>query len=102
MAAHSQKTTVNVWRWDKKEPVSRFPLKEQLSVMKYSHNAATLSFGGSKTGRLSVWEVSTGTLLGEIESAHYMECTDLDVAITNDLVITGGKDFKVKVWIVTE
>ena len=49
-----------------------------------------------------MWEVPTGTLLGEVESAHYMELTDLDIAITNDMVITGGKDQKVKVWIIAD
>ncbi len=102
LAAHGQKTTANIWRWDKKDPVLKFPLKELQSVLRFSHNAAAFCVGGSKTGRLSVWEVATGTLLGEVESAHYMEVTDLDIAILNDLVITGGKDFKVKVWIVAE
>jgi WD40 repeat protein len=102
LAANSQKTTMNVWRWDKKEAILRFPLKELLSVTKLSHNAGSLCLGGSKTGRLSVWEVQTGELLGEIESAHYMDLTDLDIAPNNDLVITGGKDFKVKVWIMQE
>ena len=80
----------------------KFPLKEMQSALRYSHNAASLCIGGSKTGRLSVWEVPTGTLLGEVESAHYMELTDLDIAITNDMVITGGKDQKVKVWIIAD
>jgi len=35
MAAHAQKTTMNAWRWDKKEPVLRFPLKEELSVFRF-------------------------------------------------------------------
>ena len=72
------------------------------SVLKFSHNNASLCVGGSKTGRLSIWEVSTGTLLGEVESAHYMEVTDLDVSPTNDMIVTGGKDQKVKIWITAE
>jgi hypothetical protein len=40
--------------------------------------------------------------LGEIESAHYMDVNDLDIAVNNDLVISGGKDFKVKIWIISE
>ena len=56
----------------------------------------------AKSGRIYVWEVLTGQLLGEVEGAHYLDITDMDIAVTNDLVITGGKDFKVKVWILTE
>ena len=40
--------------------------------------------------------------MGEIESAHYMEVIDLDISLTNDMVITGGKDQKVKIWILSE
>lgn len=41
-------------------------------------------------------------MLGEVDSAHYMDISDMDIAMTNDLVITGGKDSKVKVWVLTE
>ena len=30
-AAHAQKSIMNVWRWDKKDPLLRFPLREPLS-----------------------------------------------------------------------
>lgn len=46
--------------------------------------------------------MQTGLMLGEVEQAHYMDVLDLDISITNDLVITGGKDMKVKVWILKE
>jgi WD40 repeat protein len=102
IGANATKTTVNVWRWDKKEAMLRFPVKEMLSCLRLTHNAGTLCLAGSKTGRLSVWEFSTGELLGEIESCHYLEVSDMDIAVTNDLVITGGKDFKVRVWVITD
>jgi pre-rRNA-processing protein IPI3 len=73
-----------------------------LSVVRFSNNGSAICIAGSKTGRIYIWELSTGLLLGEIESAHYMDVNDLDIAVTNDLVITGGKDFKVKVWIISE
>lgn len=89
---------MDVWRWDKKEPILRFPVKEMLSVAKLSNNAASLCVAGTKTGRLMLWQVSNGQLLGEIDSAHYMEITDLDISASSDLIITGGKDCRVKVW----
>ena len=98
IATHAHKTTMDVWRWDKKEPVLRFPVKEMLSVAKLSCNTASFCVAATRTGRLSVWQVSTGQLLGDIDSAHYMEITDLDISSSSDLVITGGKDCKVKVW----
>ena len=36
-------------------------------------------------------------LLAEVDSAHYMQINDL--AISSDMLITGGKDCKVKVWL---
>lgn len=94
-----------VWRWDKKECELRFPLKDALSVFKFakaSQEATTsqLCFGGSKKGVLSVWSAFDGNLLSEVDSAHFMEITDLDVSpFDSDMVVTGGKDNKVKVWL---
>jgi hypothetical protein len=51
---------MNVWRWDKKEPLLRFPLKEELSVLRMSPQNASLCLGGSKKGRLSIWHLQTG------------------------------------------
>jgi hypothetical protein len=57
VGAHSQKTTVNVWRWDKKEPVLRFPIKEEIQVLKV---ASQLCVAGTKSGKIMVWNNSTG------------------------------------------
>ena len=55
--------------------------------------------GGSKKGTLTIWTATTGQILAEIESAHYMEINDLDISTDNsDFIITGGKDCKVKIW----
>ena len=57
---------------------------------------------GSKKGKVQIYQFNTGTLLTEVENAHYLAITDLDVAKgtpwQGDLIITGGKDSKVKVW----
>ena len=60
---------------------------------------------GSKTGKILVYSLATGTLIAEIESAHYLAITDMDVsnstAWQGDLIITAGKDAKVKIWTLT-
>ena len=54
---------------------------------------------GSKKGTLTIWNGTTGQIIAEIESAHYMEINDLDISNDNsDFIITGGKDCKVKIW----
>jgi len=42
----------------------------------------------------------SGALLAEIEDAHYLAINDL--AVNGDLVATGGKDTKVRVWLVAD
>lgn len=94
---------MNVWRWDKKDPIMKFPIKDQLNIFRMSAseiNSAVLCVGGSKKGLLSIWQASTGQLIAEVESAHYMEINSLDISNANsDMIITGGKDCKVRVWL---
>lgn len=49
-----------------------------------------------------MWETSSGRLLGEVEAAHYLDISDMDVSCAGDLLITGGKDCKVKLWVILE
>lgn len=44
--------------------------------------------------------MQSGEVLTDLESAHYMEITDLD--INEDMIVTGGKDCKVKVWLISD
>jgi|TARA_B110001450_G_scaffold222973_1_gene219841 WD40 repeat protein len=96
---------MQVWKWDKKEPILRFSMRDKLKVFKIGvHESARhgLCAGGSARGGLMVWSISTGQLLADVESAHYMEINDLAISSTNsDMIITGGKDCKVRVWMVS-
>lgn len=38
-------------------------------------------------------------MLADVESADFMQINDLDLDL--DLVVTGGKDCKVKVWMIS-
>jgi len=42
----------------------------------------------------------SGALIAEVEDAHYLTINDL--AVSDDLCATGGKDTKVRVWIMAE
>ena len=40
--------------------------------------------------------------MAEVESAHFMEINDLDISPDNsDMIVTGGKDCKVKLWLLS-
>ena len=43
--------------------------------------------------------MTSGEVLADVESAHYMQVTDLD--INESMIISGGKDCKVKVWMIS-
>ena len=96
-AAHAQKSLMNVWRWDKKDPLLRFPLREQLSA--FATVGESFCVGGDKKGRITLWQMTSGEVLADVESAHYMQVTDLD--INESMIISGGKDCKVKVWMIS-
>jgi len=68
---------MNVWRWDRERANPSISLKEQMTVAKLSRNGIMIA--GSKTGRISVWTIANGQMVGEIENAHYMEISDLDI-----------------------
>jgi WD40 repeat protein len=93
---------MSVWRWDKKEAILRFPVKEMYSCVKVSSGGTVCIGGARQSGRLSLWEMQTGQLLGEVENAHYMDVADIDITSGCDMVLTGGKDFKVKLWVLTD
>jgi pre-rRNA-processing protein IPI3 len=80
----------------------RFPVKEELSVLKVANAYnGTVCVAGTKSGKLMIWQTQTGQQLGETDS-HYMGVSDLDISNKGDLVITGGKDSKVKVFILSQ
>ena len=97
-SCHATKSIMNVWRWDSKEPVLRFPLRDHLTVFKTCNT--DLCAGANSKGQLMLWSVLSGELIGEVDSAHYMEIKDID--LNRDMIISGGKDCKVRVWLVTD
>ena len=55
---------------------------------------------GTKRGYLQIYQLVSGALLAEVDSAHYLAISDLDVS--SDVVLTGGKDSKARLWITAE
>jgi len=63
---------------------------------------SNICVAGSKKGTLTVLQAVNGKILAEVDAAHYMEITDLDISNTDsDMIVTCGKDCKVKVWMLS-
>ena len=95
------------WRWDKtSQPAFKSPTKEELSVVRiFGQLSQEVLVSASKKGRLMLYRLATGSLIAEVENAHYLAIEDMDISSYNgngqhegDLLITGGQDSKVKVW----
>jgi len=115
VGTHVQKTMMAAWRWDKtREPVLRSPVKEEMTVLKMfgsSQRDDQMLACATKKGKILVYQLSSGVILAEIENAHYMEIVDLAVseetgasAVNSgaQMLMTGGKDTKVKVWLLPD
>ena len=64
----------------------RSPLKEELSVLKMfgsSLRGDQMLACGTKKGKILVYLLNSGQLIGEMENAHYMEVTDLAISEEN-------------------
>ena len=49
-----------------------------------------------------MYHIQSGTLVADIENAHYLAIEDIDLSPSHDLLISGGKDSKVRVWAVAD
>lgn len=47
-----------------------------------------------------MYQCFSGALISEIESAHYLAINDM--AVCDEIVVTGGKDTKVRVWLTAD
>lgn len=57
---------------------------------------------GTKKGSLQLFHVESGQFIAEIENSHYLAISDLDVSPARDLLATGGKDTKVRLWVLAD
>jgi WD40 repeat protein len=53
---------------------------------------------GTATGKLYVWEICTGRMVGAVETAHYREISVLRFSNDGAYVLSGSEDATVRVW----
>jgi len=92
----AKKALWHVWGWGDRKPSYRASLPEKMTAMTFSTNAV-LSFGGSASGSIYVWQMGTGCLL-RCWPAHFREVTQLVVSEDESFLVSASADSTVHVY----
>lgn len=71
--------------------------KENCYFEKPVYSSPWLLAGGTKTGRLYIWELALGDLIC-VKDAHYQEISSISFSDCGTFLVTGGLDTRVHVW----
>ena len=115
------KALINVYSWGKESVDQRIPIPEALTCITLinhpngsnsdnddnqlyklpNYRVPWLLAGGSKSGKLYIWELSSGNLLC-VRDAHYQGITTIKGSSCGTFLITGGEDARCLVWNLAE
>ncbi|CAK9435842.1 uncharacterized protein LODBEIA_P05010 [Lodderomyces beijingensis] len=109
----SKKALINVYAYGKEGIDQKIPVPEALTTLHIVHHPETLNntathakpsyrvpwllCGGSKSGKLYIWELASGDLLC-VKEAHYSGITKIESSSCRSFLVTGGEDARVLVW----
>lgn len=103
-ACSKSKALLNVYSWGKEGVDQRIPIPEPLTcittVKQLGAGTGKLPWlvaGGSKSGKLYVWEVSSGNLLA-VKEAHYQPITVIQFSSCGTYLVTGSEDTRCLIW----
>ena len=100
IAAQSSKGSIHAWTWHKDALHLRSFAPEPLLALAGSGDGA-LVVGGGVSGALYVWEAPSGRLLRSWP-AHYKSVSSLAFDSTQNVLVSGGEDTVVSVWLLPE
>lgn len=108
--AGRNKALITSYSWGKESADQRFPVPENMACLRVAHHPLTgtndtkpaysvpwLLAAGSTSGKLYLWEISSGNLLC-VKDAHYQEISVIKFSKCGTFVFTGGLDSRVMVW----
>lgn len=108
--AGNNKALITSYSWGKESAEQRFPVPENMACLGMANHPLThssevkpqyrvpwLLAAGSKSGKLYIWEISSGNLLC-VKDAHYQEISVIKFSQCGTFVFTGGLDSRVMVW----
>lgn len=119
--AQAQKALINVYNLSgphKRESIEqRLPLPEVLNCLEVVENRGIeraygnghrhkladfnlpyLLLGSTTSGKLYIWELNSGILLGVKPMAHYQSITKIKSVVNGKYVITSGNDARLIIW----
>ncbi|KAK1922465.1 putative ribosomal large subunit assembly and maintenance-related protein [Papiliotrema laurentii] len=98
-AVQEGKAIVHVWAWQKDQMHLKLHLPEKLSCFKVSPDGCWAA-GGSPTGHIYLWEISSGLLHASF-TAHYRTVTTLTFSADSRVLVTSSMDSSVHVYLVS-
>ncbi|KAJ3012776.1 UNVERIFIED_CONTAM: WD repeat-containing protein 18 [Siphonaria sp. JEL0065] len=97
--AHPIKNLVLFWSWAKESsPSSKMSVPEQLSALTISNNGKWV-VGGGVSGRVYMWELSTGNMIAMYD-AHFKPIKVVSFSADDSAFVTAGDDAFAHVWLV--
>lgn len=94
--AQFKKPVIHMYSWGRQQPVMQFHLQE-ISTSLASDPQSTLLVAGSRTGRITIWDVQSGMLLVSW-GAHFQSISRLVISACGSFLVSAADDGTVKVW----
>jgi pre-rRNA-processing protein IPI3 len=95
-ALQKEKGLIHGYGPGKDQPTSKFPVPERLQALAASPSGRLLA-AGSESGKLYLWDISSGTLLCVVE-AHFQAANVLTFSCDDMLLASGSADSSVKLF----
>lgn len=106
------KPLITVYSWGKENPDQRIPVPEPLTCISLCNHPVLASenqhgvpsfqlpwllAGGSASGKVYLWELSSGNLVA-VKEAHYQAVNVVRFSSCGTYLVTGGADARCSVW----
>ncbi|KAI9249409.1 WD40-repeat-containing domain protein [Phascolomyces articulosus] len=98
LTAQTDRAVLNVYQWQRDQVLHKMPMPEKLVSIAASHRGDLVA-GGTASGRVFLWQISTGLLL-KVYEAHFRRITKLAFSGDDATLLTASEDATVHVWLV--
>lgn len=96
IAAQSKKPQINVWQWGKPHALMQCHVQEITTAIASDMTGFYLC-GGTKGGRIFLWELSSGALVQSWQ-AHFKSLTTVTFSSCCNFLISTSEDGMIRVW----